>query len=98
MLADVKSHVEPSECMIWDIPDTKEFREWVSQTLYALDLTPYGWSISANVAPNLVSKFLSGEQTDLRLHTASCLVRAAFRIAREKNLSVPSLPQHQEQA
>lgn len=75
------------------LPNPCDFRQWVRRVLGDLDVSAYRWCLAAGVAPNLVSKILSGEQTDLRLGAASALVEAASRLAQEQGRSLPPLVQ-----
>jgi predicted transcriptional regulator len=77
-----------------DLPEPRDFRQWIKQVLTVLDLTGYRWSREAGVPPNLVSKLLSGEQTDLRLSAACALVRIAQKTARDQGIALPPLKQH----
>ncbi|MBD8875419.1 hypothetical protein [Roseibium polysiphoniae] len=72
-----------------DVPDPGEFRQWIRLTMQVLEINAYRWSVQAQVSPNLVSKFLSGEQNDLRLATASGLVREAVRLAAVADVALP---------
>lgn len=73
------------------LPGPGEFRRWIERVMTVLDISAYRWSVQAQVPPNLISKFLSGEQHDLRLAAASGLVREARRLARINGIDLPPL-------
>ncbi|MEP1934964.1 MAG: hypothetical protein ABJJ37_27130 [Roseibium sp.] len=73
------------------LPDPREFRQWICDVMGILEITAYRWSVQAGVPPNLISKFLSGEQHDLRLAAASGLVREAGRLAQLRGVVLPAL-------
>ncbi|MDX5595634.1 MULTISPECIES: hypothetical protein [Stappiaceae] len=77
------------------IPNPAEFREWVIQTMAALQISPHYWSTAAGIGPNAISKFISNEQRDLRMGTASAVYSAAFRLAAEKDTVLPPLKARQ---
>ncbi|WP_057465649.1 hypothetical protein [Pseudovibrio sp. POLY-S9] len=74
------------------IPKPAAFRKWVVEVKDVLNLSSYIWSVKAGVAQNALSKFIKGDQLDLRLETASALVEYAKKAAHDKGVVLPPIP------
>lgn len=74
------------------IPKPGAFRKWVIEVKEILEVSSYVWSVQAGVSQNALSKFINGNQQDLRLETASLLVDYARKAAKEKDVLLPALP------
>ena len=74
------------------VPDAAEFRGWLASSLDMLGLRAHRLGEISGVGKNAARKFLTGEQADLRLNTASALVRAARKQAVQKGVDLPPLP------
>lgn len=74
-----------------DIPNAEEFRAWLKTVLIVLGYSAHRLAIACEAPTNSVKKFLSRKQEDLRLNTASRLVRGARKIAEEQGVELPRL-------
>ncbi len=74
------------------IPGPDSFRAWVCKTIETLGISAFRWSSGAGVAPNVLNKFIHGDQRDLCLKTANALVAEAQRVARQNGVQLPEIP------
>lgn len=71
------------------IPDAEQFRVWLKDAIARVGVRPSRLAQDAGVAVNSGSKFLSGDQRDLRLETASRLFAQMHLLAVRKGVKLP---------
>lgn len=74
------------------VPNATAFRGWLENSLDILGLRAHRLCEISGVGKNAARKFLTGEQADLRLNTASALVEAMQSQADAKGIELPPLP------
>lgn len=74
------------------LPDAQSFRGWLLQVMDILGVSPHRLSDVSGASKNAVRKFVSGDQADLRMNTASLIVHGAGLIASEQGKSLPAMP------
>lgn len=74
------------------IPDAEQFRKWLQEALQVLDVTAHRLGELSGANKNAARKFLSRENADMRLATASKLVKGAKVMAAQNGVSLPDLP------
>ena len=72
------------------IPDAGQFREWLKASMDLLGIKSFLLSRTAGQSPNTVRKFVTGEQAEIMVSTASSLSKAVRQLAAEKRVEVPA--------
>lgn len=77
------------------LPDSDEFRAWLTVARQKLGIKPSSLCVAAGVAPNTLGKFedVRAKSREIHLSTAAKIYRAALTAARQRGVELPSLEQ-----